>query len=302
MNKILLLGKNGQVGWELKRALQPLGHVIALDRQVNQQGLCGDICNFESLQQVMEVVQPNIVVNATAYTAVDRAESELEQADRVNHLAVKHLAELCHQHSSLLIHYSTDYVFAGQGTQPWSEQDHCEPKNTYGLTKRSGEKAMEQSGVDFMNFRTSWVYASRGHNFIKTMLNLASSKTELSIIADQIGAPTGAALIADTTAQALRFYLLQSLSDRKELIGHYHLATSGETSWYDYAEFIFDQARQKGKSLTLEKLNAITTDQYPRPAKRPLNSRLNTTKLQQSFQLTLPHWQVGVEQVLEEIL
>ncbi|QIO10191.1 dTDP-4-dehydrorhamnose reductase [Acinetobacter lanii] len=302
MTTILLLGKNGQVGWELQRALQPLGHVIALDRQVNKQGLCGDICNFDSLQQVMETIQPNMIVNATAYTAVDRAESDIEQADRVNHLAVKHLAELCKQSNALLIHYSTDYVFSGQGIQPWSEHDHCDPQNVYGQTKRKGEQAFEQSGIDFINFRTSWVYASRGHNFIKTMLNLAHSKSEISVISDQIGAPTGAALIADVTAQVLRYYLLKPKHERHTLIGHYHLAALGETSWYDYANFMFDQARKKGKVLTLERVNPMITKQYPTPAKRPLNSRLNTTKLQHTFDIHLPHWQVGVEQVLEEIL
>lgn len=302
MQKILLLGKNGQVGWELQRALQPLGHVVALDRQTNADGLCGDITDFDAIRVAMESVQPTIIVNATAYTAVDRAETEQNQADLVNHLAVKNLADLCKKNEILLVHYSTDYVFAGQGNHAWLEDDQADPQNIYGKTKRLGERVLEQSGVQFLNFRTSWVYASRGQNFIKTMLKLAKTKTELSVIADQMGAPTGAALIADITAQALRFYIFQDTNRQEQLLGHYHLAAAGETSWFDYAQFIFNHARAKGQTLALEVVHPIETAQYPTPAKRPLNSRLNTTKLQQNFQLNLPNWQLGVEQVLEEIL
>lgn len=299
--KILLLGKNGQVGWELQRALQPLGEVIALDRHTNAQGLCGDITNFETITQLIQRVQPNVVVNATAYTAVDKAESEPEQADLINHLAVKHLAEQCQAVNALLVHYSTDYVFSGQGTQAWQERDVTAPQNVYGQSKRAGEVALEQSAVKFINFRTSWVYGTHGQNFIKTMLRLAQAKEELSIIADQIGAPTGAALIADVTAQAIRYYSLQA-AEQQQLCGHYHLAASGETSWYEYAQYIFDVARHKGLVLKLQQVHPIVTTAYPTPAKRPLNSRLNTQKLQQQFHLHLPHWQQGVEQVLGEII
>lgn len=300
--KILLLGKNGQVGWELQRALQPLGEVIALDRHTNAQGLCGDITNFETITQLIQQVQPDVVVNATAYTAVDKAESEPEQADLINHLAVKHLAEQCQAMNALLVHYSTDYVFSGQGTQAWQEQDVTTPQNVYGQSKRAGEVALEQSAVKFINFRTSWVYGTHGQNFIKTMLRLAQAKEELSIIADQIGAPTGAALIADVTAQAIRYYSLQAAEQQQQLCGHYHLAASGETSWYEYAQYIFDVARHKGLVLTLQQVHPIVTTAYPTPAKRPLNSRLNTQKLQQQFHLHLPYWQQGVEQVLGEII
>lgn len=300
--KILLLGKNGQVGWELQRALQPLGEVIALDRHANAQGLCGDIANLEAITQLIQQVQPNVVVNATAYTAVDKAEAEVEQADLINHLAVKHLAEQCQAVNALLIHYSTDYVFSGEGVTPWQEQDATAPQNVYGQTKRAGELALEQSAVKFINFRTSWVYGTHGQNFIKTMLRLAQAKEELNIIADQIGAPTGAALIADATAQAIRYYSLQENEQQQHLCGHYHLAASGETSWYEYAQFIFDVARQKGLVLKLQQVNPIATTAYPTPAKRPLNSRLNTQKLQQQFHLHLPYWQQGVEQVLGEII
>ena len=298
--KILILGKNGQVGWELQRALQPLGEVIALDR-TSDDGLCGDVCDFEAMQHVMNVLCPDVVVNATAYTAVDKAESEQQQADCVNHLAVAHLAKLCVIQDALLIHYSTDYVFSGEGQTPWRESDATSPVNYYGLSKRKGEEALENSLVRFINFRTSWVYATHGNNFIKTMLKLAQSKDELNIITDQIGAPTGAALIADITAQVIRYYQLNQ-SQQLTLHGHYHLAAQGETSWFAYAQFIFATARKLGLILQVRQVNAITTAAYPTPAKRPLNSRLNTQKLQHTFQIHLPTWQIGVEQVIGEII
>ena len=300
--KILLLGKNGQVGWELQRALQPLGEVIALDRSISLEGFSGDLANFDQIKQAIENVQPNIIVNAAAYTAVDKAESDQENADLINHLAVKNLAELCQTHHILLIHYSTDYVFNGEGTKAWSESDLTDPVNLYGNTKRLGEIALEQSGCAFINFRTCWVYGSHGNNFIKTMLKLASKREELSIIHDQIGAPTGAALIADVTAQALKYYSLMDAQQQKDLLGHYHLAAAGECSWFDYAQFVFELAKQKGQSLAIQKVNAIKTTAYPTPAKRPLNSRLNTNKLQANFKIHLPDWKLGVAQVLEEII
>ena len=300
--KILLLGKNGQVGWELQRALQPLGEVVALDRTYDENNLCGDLANFEQIKNAFEIVQPDVVVNASAYTAVDKAEADQENAELINHLAVRNLAELCHVNHALLIHYSTDYVFNGEGTEAWSEDDTVDPVNLYGKTKRLGEIALEQSNCTFINFRTCWVYGLHGNNFIKTMLKLASNREELSIIQDQIGAPTGAALIADVTAQVLRFYSLGSESQKRSLLGHYHLAASGECSWYDYANFVFELAKQKGQNLAVQTVKAIDTIAYPTPAKRPLNSRLNTTKLQTNFKLHLPDWKLGVAQVLEEII
>lgn len=300
--KILLLGKNGQVGWELQRALQPLGQVFALDREIDVvTGLCGDVANFTAILTAIQKVQPDIVVNATAYTTVDQAEAEKEQADLINHLAVKHLAKQCKAYDCLLIHYSTDYVFDGSGTQAWQEHDIKAPLNVYGHSKRSGEIALEQSQTRFINFRTSWVYAVHGHNFIKTMLKLAQNRNELSIIDDQIGAPTGAALIADITAQVIRYYQLNK-DQQSTLYGHYHLAAQGETSWFSYAQFIFEIAQKLGVDLQVKKVNPISTAVYPTPAKRPLNSRLNTQKLQHSFQIHLPPWQVGVEQVIGEII
>lgn len=300
--KILLLGKNGQVGWELQRALQPLGQVIALDRTQNEEGLSGDLADFDAITQAIHVIDPDVVINAAAYTAVDKAETDQSNADLINHLALKHLAELCKKQNILLVHYSTDYVFNGEGIKPWSEDDQTNPVNLYGHTKRLGEQAIEQIGCAFINFRTCWVYGSHGHNFIKTMLKLAANREELSVIHDQIGAPTGAALIADVTAQALRVYQLSSSQQQNLLCGHYHLAASGQCSWFDYANFIFDYAKQHGQMLAIQKVNAIGTIDYPTPAKRPLNSRLNTQKLQSQFKIHLPHWKVGVAQVLEEII
>ncbi|WP_278931256.1 dTDP-4-dehydrorhamnose reductase [Moraxella osloensis] len=300
--KILLLGKNGQVGWELQRALQPLGEVIALDRHINDQGDCGDVSNFEQINQTIARIQPNIIINATAYTAVDKAEIEQLQNDLINHLAVKNLAEQCKHINALLVHYSTDYVFNGMGEKPWQEDDSIAPVNSYGQAKRDGEIAIEKTGVKFLNFRTSWVYASRGKNFIKTMLMLAKSKEQLTIINDQVGTPTSASLIADVTAQALRYYLLANDAEKIQLLGHYHLVPTGVTTWYEYAQFIFDLAKKQGETLMIKEVLPTTTDNYPTPAKRPLNSRLNNQKIQTNFQLYLPKWQQGVEQVVIELL
>ena len=300
--KILLLGKNGQVGWELQRALQPLGEVIALDRYINDQGDCGDVSNFEQINQTIARIQPNIVINATAYTAVDKAESEQLQNDLINHLAVKNLAEQCKDINALLVHYSTDYVFDGTGDAPWQEDNSTAPVNSYGQAKRDGEIAIEKTGVKFLNFRTSWVYASRGKNFIKTMLGLAATKEHLTIINDQHGVPTSAELIADVTAQALRYYLLKDESAKASLWGHYHLVPTGVTTWYDYAELIFNLAEQQGEKLMIQHVEPILTSNYPTPAKRPLNSRLNNEKIQARFELQLPDWKQGVAYTVTELL
>lgn len=303
MTKILLLGKNGQVGWELQRALLPLGEVLALSRETDGiSGYCGDLTNFEAITKVVISFEPDIIVNATAYTAVDKAETETTQADLVNHLAVKHLAKEAKTTGALLIHYSTDYVFSGNGDKQWIEEDTTAPVNSYGQSKRDGEIALENSGVRFFNFRTSWVYASRGKNFIKTMLMLAKSKEKLTIINDQVGTPTSASLIADVTAQALRYYLLANDAEKIQLLGHYHLVPTGVTTWCEYAQFIFDLAKKQGETLMIKEVLPTTTDNYPTPAKRPLNSRLNNQKIQTNFQLSLPKWQQGVEQTVIELL
>lgn len=300
--KLLILGKNGQVGWELVRALQSFGEVLALDRSIDQAtDYCGDVTNYAAIQRLLDTFQPDVVVNATAYTAVDKAETEREQADLVNHLAVKNLAEKCLAINALLIHYSTDYVFNGLGAQPWLEDDATTPINYYGESKRNGELALESSGVKFINFRTSWVYGTHGSNFIKTMLQLAQSRDALNVIDDQIGAPTGAALIADVTAQVIRYYVLNRPL-QSALHGHYHLAAQGATSWFGYAQYIFTVARSRGAMLKIQQLSPIATSQYPTAAKRPLNSRLNTQKLQHTFDIHLPNWELGVEKVIREIV
>ncbi|GAA3525342.1 dTDP-4-dehydrorhamnose reductase [Zobellella aerophila] len=292
---ILLLGKNGQVGWELQRALAPLGKLTALDRHATD--YCGDLANPEGLTQTIRALKPDVIVNAAAYTAVDKAESEAEQARQINADSVTMLAREAEALGAWLVHYSTDYVFNGEGDIPWQENDVTAPLNVYGATKLAGELAIQHHCSRHLIFRTSWVYAARGNNFAKTMLRLASERSELGVINDQIGAPTGAELIADVTAHAIYRAMAQP-----KLTGLYHLAAGGETSWYDYACFVFEQARQAGVKLALTQLNPILTSAYPTPASRPLNSRLNTTKLQTAFGLEFPHWQQGVKRMLTEIM
>jgi len=289
--KILLLGKNGQVGWELQRALSPLGELIGLDRY-GQDSLSGDMTQPQAIFDTILSVKPNVVVNASAYTAVDLAETEQELADIVNHQAVKSVAQACQKVNALLIHYSTDYVFDGTGTLPFVETDVITPLNVYGKTKALGELAIVESGCQYLIFRTSWVYGTKGKNFLKTMLNLAQQREELSIIDDQVGAPTSAELIADITAHAIH----QARTDTNKS-GIYHLVASGETSWFGYASYVFEHARSLGQEV-----NPIPTAVYPTPAARPHNSRLNNQKIQQAFGLTLPVWQEGVKRTLAELL
>lgn len=303
--KILLLGKNGQVGWELQRALAPLGEVIALDRS-GQAGdglygdLCGDLADLDGLAHTVRSVAPDAIVNAAAYTAVDKAESDADMARRINAEAVAVLAREARALGALLVHYSTDYVFDGSGNMPWQESDPVAPLGVYGATKLEGEQAIQQSGCDHLIFRTSWVYAARGANFAKTMLRLARERTTLSVIDDQTGAPTGADLLADVTAHVLREVMART-SVRKELSGIYHLAPKGEVTWWGYASFVIAEARAAGESLMVETVQAIPTSGYPTPARRPLNSRLSTKKLESAFALHLPEWQGGVRRMLTEI-
>jgi len=297
--RILLLGKNGQVGWELQRALAPLGEVVALDRH-GEQGLCGDLADLDGLTATLRALDPDVIVNAAAYTAVDKAESEQELALRINGEAPGVLAREAARLGAWLVHYSTDYVFDGSGEQPWHEDAPTGPLSVYGRSKLAGEAAIAASGARALVFRTSWVYAARGGNFAKTMLRLARERDQLRVIADQIGAPTGAELIADVTAHALR--QVSGSTDTSSLGGVYHLAAAGETSWFDYARFVLLQAEQAGEALKVghEQIEAIPTSAYPTPAQRPLNSRLDTTKLQETFGLHLPNWQDGVARMLTE--
>jgi len=294
--RILLLGKNGQVGWELQRSLAPLGELVALDRHPVD-GLSGDLSNLESLRATIHQVKPDVIVNAAAYTAVDKAESETELADRVNGLASGVMAEEAAALGAWLVHYSTDYVFSGQGAMPWLETDAVAPVNHYGFSKLAGEQAIIASGCKYLIFRTSWVYGVRGNNFAKTMLRLAKDRETLSVIADQIGAPTGADLIADVTALAI-----QQLIKRPELAGLYHVAAAGEVSWHGYANLVIDFAKAQGEELAVKTVTPIETTAYPTPARRPLNSRLNTQKLRENFSLHLPDWQSGVTRMLREVL
>ncbi len=293
--KILLFGKNGQVGWELQRSLAPLGNLIALDR-AGDGALCGDLADLAGIAATIRSIAPDVIVNAAAYTAVDKAETETELADGINHLAVGVMARAAAKYGVLLVHYSTDYVFNGSGNTPWIEADFTAPLSVYGQTKLAGERAIIESGCAHLIFRTSWVYAARGNNFAKTMLRVAADHEQLNVIDDQIGAPTGADLIADVTALAIR-----ATQQNPNLTGVYHLATAGETSWHGYAEFVIATARKQGQQLKVTEISPIPTSQYPTPAQRPQNSRLNTRKIESAFGITLPHWQKGVARMLEEM-
>ena len=293
--KILLLGKNGQVGWELQRSLAPLGELISLDRNgLNQ--WCGDLSKPDQIYQTIIDIAPNVVVNASAYTAVDLAETEQDMANLINHVAVGKIAEACAQTKALYVHYSTDYVFDGEGTSKFNEADALKPLNIYGKTKALGEQAIQNAQCNYLIFRTSWVFAQKGKNFLKTMLTLSQQREELSIIDDQIGAPTSAELIADVSAHAI----VQTLRDQTK-IGIYHLVASGETSWFEYANYIFEQAKNLGVNLAIQQVNPIPTAAYPTPAKRPHNSRLNNQKIQHAFQIYLPDWKVHVQRTVVEV-
>ncbi|MFK5734576.1 dTDP-4-dehydrorhamnose reductase [Pseudomonas urmiensis] len=294
--KILLLGKDGQVGWELQRSLAPLGELLALNSK--SQDYCGDLANLQGLAQTVQAWAPDVIVNAAAYTAVDKAESEQAQAHRVNAVALEVLAQAAARSGALLVHYSTDYVFPGDGQTPWREEDVVGPLNVYGLSKLAGEQAIQASACSHLIFRTSWVYAARGNNFAKTMLRLAGERDTLGVIDDQFGAPTGAELIADVTAHAIVAWRA-----KPELGGLYHLAARGETTWCGYARYVLERAEQAGIELKVkaQAVSALTTDAYPTPARRPANSRLDTQKLEKAFGLQLPDWRLGVARMLTEI-
>ncbi|WOB09462.1 dTDP-4-dehydrorhamnose reductase [Piscinibacter gummiphilus] len=296
--KILLLGKNGQVGWELQRSLAPLGEVVALDFD-SPGPLTADFSKPESLAATVRAVAPQIIVNAAAHTAVDKAESEPELARTINASAVGVIAREAALLGAWLAHYSTDYVFDGSGSTPWVEDSPTGPLSVYGRTKLEGEEAIRASGVKHLIFRTSWVYAARGGNFAKTMLKLAKERDRLTVINDQFGAPTGAELLADVTAHALR-----AAQQQPVLSGTYHAVAAGETHWHDYARHVIEFARRAGQPIkvSLDAIEPVPTSAFPTPAKRPGNSRMNTSKLQQTFGLTLPHWQTGVERMLTETL
>ncbi len=295
--KILLLGKGGQLGWELQRALAPLGELVALGTQ--SQDLAADFRQPEALAATVQTVRPDVIVNAAAYTAVDKAESEPAVAAAINATAPGVLAREAAALGATLLHYSTDYVFDGSGDTPRDEDAATGPLSVYGRTKLEGEEAIRASGCRHLILRTSWVYAARGGNFAKTMLRLAGEREQLTIIDDQIGAPTGADLLADLSAHALR-----RLAQQPALAGTYHAVAGGEVSWHGYARHVIEWARTRGQALRVppEGVLPIPTSAYPTPARRPLNSRLDTRKLRRAFDLELPHWQTGVDRMLAEVL
>lgn len=292
-----MLGKNGQVGWELQRSLAPLGEVVALDRHSTD--LCGDLGNLQGLAATVQRVAPDVIVNAAAHTAVDKAESEPELARTVNALAAGVLAHEATKLGALLVHYSTDYVFDGSGSRPWLEADVPAPLNVYGQTKLEGERLIRATCPKHLIFRTSWVYAARGGNFAKTILRLAQERDHLNVIDDQLGAPTGADLLADVTAHAIR-QVGRSSGDA----GLYHLAASGETSWFGYANYVLAQALRLSSAIKIRanKVTPVPSSAFATAAKRPYNSRLATNRLQTTFGLTLPHWEHGVARMLAETL
>ena len=296
--KILLLGKDGQVGWELQRALAPVGDVVALGRR-GTDGLSGDLADPQALRATVRATAPDVIVNAAGYTAVDRAESEPELAHAVNAAAPGVLAEEAAARSAWLLHYSTDYVFDGRGSAPWREDAPTNPLSVYGRSKLAGEEAIRASGCRHLILRTSWVYGARGVNFARTMLKLAQEREQLRVIADQFGAPTGAELLADVCA-----HLLRALPRVSEATGTYHVAAGGRTSWHGYATHVLAFARAAGVPLKVapEAVEAIPTSGYPTPARRPLNSCLDTTRLRERFGLTLPDWRQGVDRMLTEVL
>jgi dTDP-4-dehydrorhamnose reductase len=295
--KILLLGCDGQVGWELQRSLQPLGDVLALDFQ--SRDFAADFSRPDTLAATFAAVKPDLIVNAAAHTAVDKAESEPALAQAINADSPGVLARCAAASGAWLVHYSTDYVFDGSGDQPRDEQAATGPLSVYGRTKLDGEAQIRASGCRHLILRTSWVYAARGGNFARTMLRLAASKTELNVIDDQVGAPTGADLLADLTALMARAAMAQP-----DLAGTYHAVAAGATSWHGYARLVIEAARARGVALTLpaDALHPIPTSAYPTPAPRPLNSRLDARKLRERFGVHLPDWESGVRRLLAEIL
>lgn len=293
------MGRNGQLGWELQRSMAPLGEVIALSSraQENPNLWCGDLTDLAGLRQTIREVAPDLVVNAAAYTAVDKAQTETELAHSINAKAPGLLAEETKRLGAWLLHYSTDYVFDGTGVRPWNETDNCAPLSVYGASKRQGEIEVMQNPKHLI-LRTSWVYAARGSNFAKTIMRLGAERNELKVIDDQIGAPTGAELLADTSAQVIRQAMAQPA-----LSGLYHCAAAGYTSWHGYAQYVLDQARSLGFPVKVaeDRVLRIQSADYPVAAPRPLNSRLDCRRISEVFSIHLPFWQIGVRRILQEL-
>lgn len=295
MQKILIFGRIGQVGWELRHKLACLGDITSIEYPEV------DFTKPESLRAAVQAVQPQVIVNAAAYTAVDKAETERDLAMAINANGPAVLAEEAKKLGALLVHYSTDYIFNGSGTRPWTETDTPAPLNVYGETKLAGDLAIQVSGCNHLIFRTSWVYGARGSNFLLTMLKLGQERKELSIVADQIGAPTTSESIAQATACVLAQVLSPKTGSREGFDGVYNLTNGGEGSWFDFAKAIFEKTHAK-TGASIPDLRPITTDGFPRPAKRPFNSRLNGQKLEEVFGVRLPHWEHALELVLETVV
>ena len=295
--KILLFGKGGQVGWELQRSLAPLGEVVALDHDSTD--YCGSFTDLSGVADTVRELKPDVIVNAAAHTAVDKAESEPDLVRTLNAAAPGVLAQEAVRIGAWLVHYSTDYVFDGSGSRAWTEADTPAPLSVYGQTKLEGEQLIQAAGPKHLILRTSWVYAARGGNFAKTMLRLAQERERLTVIDDQIGAPTGAELLADVTAHAIR-----QLHRRPEDAGLFHLSASGETSWFGYANYVIAEAQRVQPAIKIKatEVAAVPNSAFVTAARRPLNSRLDTRKLQTTFGLSLPHWRQGVARMLAETL
>ncbi len=288
--KILVTGATGQVGFELVRSLSVFGEVLAPSRDEL------DLSDAHAVQHYLEQQQPQLIANAAAYTAVDKAEQEPELVDRLNHLLPKQLAEYCLDNRAALIHFSSDYVYPGEGDKPYTEDSKTGPLSEYGRSKWAGDRAVIGSSCNHVILRTSWVYSARGTNFMKTMLRLAKEREQLSIVSDQVGAPTPARLLAQVATLAVPALL------EHELTGVYHVAPRGETSWHGFATAIFEQAQAHGHSLAVQRVEAIPTASYPTPARRPLNSRLSVDKIEQALNITLPTWQQSLHHTLTEYL
>lgn len=301
--KILLTGKDGQVGFELQRALAPLGEIVAADHAA-----C-DLADADSIRRLVSAAKPDIIVNPAAYTAVDKAESEPALAQAINGVAPGIFGAEAARSGALVVHYSTDYVFDGDKDGWYTEDDAPNPQSVYGRTKLAGEQALAASGARHLIFRTSWVFGAHGSNFAKTMLRLAAERRSLKVVADQFGAPTSAALIADVTAQVLGQYIQSRRPASAEFsYGLYHLAAAGRTSWHSYARTVVQAAQAAAHStnkplkLGPDDVQAITTAEYPLPAPRPANSCLDTTRLRETFGLCLPDWRQGLQHVLTQLL
>ena len=296
--KILLFGKDGQVGWQLRRSLSHLGDLVCLGREE------ADLENLPALRAIIQQHQPDILVNAAAYTAVDNAESDHTTARSINATAVGFLAEEAAKHNAWIVHYSTDYVYDGTKSSPYVESDVTSPLSVYGKTKQEGDELIRKHNSKHLIFRTSWVYAARGRNFVKTVLALAQKREDFKVIDDQFGAPTSAGLIADVTALIIYLIFQQSNHLRSDLAGTYHLVAAGETSWFGVAQFVLEGAQARGLALRVNpfQLQAVASAAYPQSATRPKNSRMATDKIRQVFKVQLPHWQYHLELMLDDML